>query len=211
MNLNREQQTVYNWLKDKDLPVFADAYKGAIFLLEYEPAGYISFVSHAGRDIMNSLARTVAGITTKQVQYKDLVEPICLNWDDRWRSETILQQNNGTDALLIPVKLCNMITILVDEHQSGMLRNSAAIELFFTTFLDYSDKDKIPSNFLEEWRSTKDWFQRHTHLRTGTFTEQAQDDLIKHFKCLHSYLHIAASSHYERIKELNEILDSTNR
>ena len=47
---------------DLRLPVFADAYKGAALLINQRPAGYVSFVAHAGRDLMNRLASTVAGI-----------------------------------------------------------------------------------------------------------------------------------------------------
>ena len=84
-------------------------------------------------------------------------------------------------------------------------------DLFFSTFLDYSDKDKIPGNFLSEWKAAKDWFLGHAHLREKPFRPETDDDLEKHFKCLDGYLYIAASSQYERLKVLNEILDATNQ
>ena len=52
MALNSEQQRVYEWLNDDlNLPVFADAYKGAAILINQKPPGYISFIAHAGRDL----------------------------------------------------------------------------------------------------------------------------------------------------------------
>ncbi len=70
MTMNRQQQRVYDWLNDElELPVFADAYKGAIILLTQKPAGYISFVAYAGRDLINGLAPTCNGIKSKQGQY----------------------------------------------------------------------------------------------------------------------------------------------
>lgn len=57
MGLNKEQLRVYEWLSDDlSLPVFAEAYKGsAILLATYQKSdGYISFVAHAGRDLMDN-------------------------------------------------------------------------------------------------------------------------------------------------------------
>ncbi|WP_155523970.1 hypothetical protein [Nodosilinea nodulosa] len=69
--LNKEQQRVYDWLNhDLALPVFAEAYKGASILIDQKPAGYVSFVAHAGRDLMNRLASTVKGIKSERVQYQ---------------------------------------------------------------------------------------------------------------------------------------------
>ena len=54
MALKKNQQRVYDWLNDDlSLPVFAEAYKGAAILTNQRPAGYVSFVAHAGRDLMN--------------------------------------------------------------------------------------------------------------------------------------------------------------
>jgi len=83
--------------------------------------------------------------------------------------------------------------------------------LFFSTFLDYSDKEKIPNNFFSEWKAAKDWFQSHVHLREKPFRPENENDLVRHFNCLDGYLYIAASSHYERLRALDEILEETNR
>lgn len=68
MTLSKEQQRVYDWLEqDLDLPVFAKAYKGAISFLQQKPDGYVTFVSHVGRELMNRLASTSAGIESGRV------------------------------------------------------------------------------------------------------------------------------------------------
>lgn len=113
---------------------------------------------------------------------------------------------------LIPVPVCQKITTLIEEHKSGRIRSSEANGLFFSTFLDYSDKDKIPGNFLSEWKAAKDWFLRSaSRFREKPFRTETNGDLEKHFKCLDGYLYIAASSQYERLKGLHEILDATNQ
>ncbi len=211
MTLNEEQQRVYEWLNDKlELPVFAEAYKGAVILLRQKQAGYVSFVAHAGRDLMNRLASTHRGIQSKQVQYVQHLDGLMGDWQDKWGYSDDLSSEIKERGHYIPVQVCQKISTLIEEHKSGRARSSEADGLFFSTFLDYSDRDMIPINFLGEWKSAKDWFVKHAHLREGTFRIETEGDLEKHFTCLHDYLHTAASSQYERLKVLDEILDATN-
>ncbi|MCA9387240.1 hypothetical protein KC669_04370 [Candidatus Dojkabacteria bacterium] len=212
MHLTNKQLQVYEWLKDKlNLPVFAEAYMGAIIQLSEKSAGHISFVSHAGRDLMNILARTVAGITTKQINYVDHVNSIQIYWKDEWNSDGNISQVENSSGHMIPYEICDRICLLIKEHEAAKNRNSGADLLFFSLFLDYSDLEKIPKNFIEDWKTTKRWFQKHTHLRMNHFKPTTMQELPQHFQCLDGFLFVAASSHYERLKELDEILDTANR
>lgn len=212
MILNGNQKRVYEWLNDDlSLPVFAEAYKGAAILLNQKQAGYVSFVAHAGRDLMNGLASTVAGIKSERVQYPQHIDKLQVDWRDEWRFSNELSPEVAEKGHLIPINLCQRISTLIDEHKSGRMRSSEADGLFFSTFLDYSDRAKIPGNFLSEWKAAKDWFLGHAHLRDKPFRAGTDDVLVKHFNCLDGYLYIAASSQYDRLKDLNEILDATNQ
>jgi len=212
MPLNNEQQRVYAWLKDDlNLPVFAAAYKGAVIFLSQKPPGYISFVAHASRDMMNGLAGTFAGIERTQVQYKQRLDELQKNWRNEWKVNDDPSIKESKEAYLIPIKICQMISNLIEEHLAGRQRNSDMDVLFFSTFLEYADREKIPKNFLSEWRKTRSWFMARTHLRKDSFRENDNVDLAMHFNCLDKYLYIAASSQYERLKALNEILDATNQ
>lgn len=211
MLLNKNQQRVYEWLNDLSLTVFAEAYRGAAIFIEEKPAGYISFVAHAGRDLMNGLAAAIHGIDRKQVQYVQLVNSFQEDWLDEWRSDNELLTNDEIAGHLIPTNVCKKISTLIDQHKSGRERSTETDGLFFSAFLDYSDRDKIPSNFLSEWKAAKEWFHRHAHLREKPFRAETDTDLVKHFNCLDGYLYIAASSQYDRLKDLNEILDATNQ
>lgn len=212
MALNREQQRVYEWLNDDlRLPVFAEAYKGAAILLDQKQAGYISFVAHAGRDLMNRLASDVAGIKSGRVQYQQHIDTLQNCWRDEWQFSDDLSTEVAENGHLIPIKVCQIISTLIEEHKSGRIRSTDANGLFFSTFLDYSDKDKIPVNLLSEWKAAKDWFLGHAHLRGKPFRAETHADMVKHFNCLDGYLYIAASSQYDRLKGLNEILEATNQ
>lgn len=212
MALTDEQQRVYEWLNDDlSLPVFAEAYRGAAVLLTQKSAGYISFVAHAGRDLMNGLASTAAGVKSGQVQYQSHLDKLQNDWQEDWRYSDELAPEVLANGHLIPVPVCQRISTLIEEHKAGRLRSTEANGLFFSTFLDYADIDKIPGNFLSEWKAAKRWFLGHAHLREQPFREETGGQLEEHFKCLDGYLYIAASSQYERLKDLNEILDTTNR
>lgn len=214
MALTKEQQRVYEWLNDGlRMSVFAEAYRGAVILLNDKPSGYISFVCHAGRDFMNFLASEIAGIRsgTGRVDYVGHIDGLQIVWQDNWRFIDDLSPEGGETGHLIPIDVCEKISHLIDEHKSGQERDADKAALFFSEFLDYSDKDKIPPNLLTEWKSAKKWFQKHAHLRSKAFRPETEDELEEHFKCLDGYLSIAATSHYERLTDLNEILDTTNQ
>lgn len=212
MTLNQEQQRVYEWLNDDlSLSVFADAYKGAAIFISQKPVGYISFVAHAGRDLMNGLASAVTGIKSGRVQYEKHIDQLQDNWQNEWRLSDNLSPDVIEKGHRIPIQVCQKIATLIDEHNAGRERSAEKVGLFFSTFLEYSDKDKIPGTFLSEWKAAKEWFLRHAHLRETPFRADTESDLLKHFNCLDSYLFIAASSQFERLKTLNEILDTTNQ
>ncbi len=211
MTLKDEQQRVYEWLNGElSLPVFADAYKGSVYLLNQKSAGYVTFVAHAGRDLMNILASNVAGVKPGRVNYQEHIDNLQESWLDEWSLTEDLLPEESEKERVIPIQVCQQIAKLIDEHKSGRTRSSEADGLFFSTFLDYPDKEKIPGNFLSEWKSTKNWFLKHAHLREKSFSDGTEDDLVKNFRNLDGYLYIAASSQYERLKGLDEILDATN-
>ena len=209
VTLSTEQQTVFNWLNDElELPVYAEAYKGALNLLDKKLPGYITFVSHAGRDLMNGLARL--GTEREQVQYANLVDELQRNWEDEWGTAGVNKIDNAEDGHIIPYGVCEKIQDLIDQHQAGRLRPSEASSLFFTNFLDYAGEEEIPRNLLTEWKNTREWFLAHAHLRDSEFEIDVSSEVERHFQTLDDLLYTAASSELERIRSINEILEETN-
>ncbi len=209
VTLSTEQQTVFNWLNDElELPVYAEIYKGALDLLYKKSSGYITFVSRAGRDLMNGLARL--GTEREQVQYTNLVEELQRNWEDEWGTVGVNKIDNAEDGHIIPYGVCEKIQDLIDEHRAGRLRASEAGSLFFTNFLDYADEEEIPRNLLTEWKNTREWFLAHAHLRDSEFEIDVSSEVERHFRTLDDLLYTAASSELERIRSINEILEETH-
>ena len=209
--LTTEQQRVFDWLNDKlGLPVFAETYKGAIHMLNERPPGYITFVAHTGRDIMNTLATAVSGFQPGRVQYRQLLDGVQNEWKEEWGAEGLNQIDGAENGHLIPYDTCQKIKNLIDKHKDGSIRSSGGDGLFFSTFLDYGDRESIPPNFLRDWKSARDWFLKHAHLRKPDFADDVRSEVEKHFSTLDSLLYVAASSEFERIKGIDEILEETN-
>lgn len=127
MALTDEQQRVYEWLNDDlSLPVFAEAYRGAAVLLAQKSTGYISFVAHAGRDLMNGLASTAAGVKSGRVQYQSHLDTLQSDWQDEWRYSDDLAPEVIANGHLIPVSVCQRISTLIEEHKAGRMRSTEA-------------------------------------------------------------------------------------
>ena len=227
VTLSNEQQVVFNWLNDElRLPVYADVYKGAVNLLAKRSSGYITFVSHAGRDFMNELAATVKkmesvevgnepdatanGIDSARVQYEDFVGKLQKVWNDKWGTEYVHATDGTEIGNFISFEVCKRIQDLIDKHNTGRERSDNLAPLFFTTLLDYADRERIPSDLLSEWKGTRRWFLAHTHLREGEFAPGDSADVERHFRTLEDLLFAAASTEIERLGAINEILEEAN-
>lgn len=209
--LTSKQMTIRKWLSDElQRPVFAEVYSGAVFFLQTRPDGYITYVAHAGRDILNRLAPSIKGIKAERTQYQQHLDSINHKWNSRWGAKGAALNGDFVSGHLIPSDVCKMIDGLLADHVKGRLRSTESDELFFATFLDYSDKGAIPSNQLDKWRKAKEWFLKHAHVRDKSLSSNVHSDVVKHFGVLEDFLYVASESSYRRIKELNEILEEAN-
>ena len=210
--LTENQQTVYDWINDElELPVYAEAYKGAIEQLNNKSSGYITFVSHTGRDIMNGLAADAEDIPRTRVQYEQHLDKFKDKWQDEWGGEVF----NSTEDIkekkyLVPNEICKSIKELVDEHK-GRLRAEGKVSLFFTAFLGYSNTEIIPDDRIKVWRDTKKFFDKHAHSRKKRITSDNRIEGELHFQSLDNFLYDAATNVIRQLRSVHEILEETNQ
>ena len=203
-----KQQLIFEWLNKLQLPVYAEAYKGAVRLLKEKSSGYGTFVSHTGRDIMNSLARAAVGIPSGRSQYEQLIDKLEKKWqDERHRQGPISHEYMG-EGHVISQDIWVMITNLIEENKEGRRRNQEARELFFDMFLGSLDKDK--DAIRKQWKGVRDFFFKCAHLREEDFSDEVLSNIAENFRILEEFLYIAAELEYSRMKTLDKILEEAN-
>ena len=211
MELSPEQKTVHEWLDSKlEMPVFADGYLAALSLMSAKRPGYISLVAHIGRDFMNILPTTVRGIATSQVQYVDLVEEVKTHWSGVGTGPGFGPSAGSSEGQVFSYEASRSIEKLLDEHDKGRERSGIRDSMFFSTFLDYENDERIPAHFLRDWSDARKWFGRVAHLRQPPLPGDASQLVDLHFQTLQGGLYAAASSEFKRLKDLHEVLAATN-
>ena len=211
MKLSPDQKTVHEWLDSKlEMPVFADGYLAALSLMSAKRPGYIPLVAHIGRDFMNILPTAVRGISTSQVQYFDLVKKVKTHWNGGGTGPGFGPSSGPTEGQVISYEASGSIQELIDEHDKGRARSGIRDFLFFSTFLDYDNDETIPDHLLKDWREARNWFLSVAHLRQKSLPGDAPEVVERHFQTLQGGLYSAASSEFDRLKGLYEILEETN-
>ena len=161
---------------------------------------------------MNGLASDAKGITRTRVDYQKHVDKFKDDWKDEWGGEGLdITEDNDEKTHPIPNEICKNVKELVDEHKEGSLRAERKVSLFYTIFLDYPNKESIPENLSKEWGKTKDFFEKHAHLRKKGFSMGTSDEVEKHFMYLDDLLYVAASSEFDLLRSIHEILEETNQ
>ena len=207
----QEQRRVFDWLNSElQLPTYAEAYAGAVYLMKARPPGYINLVAHFGRDLMNGLARTFAVDVRKQAQYHQLIDDLDGVWRDEWGGRGLTTPDDSEDGYLIPYDACQIVQKLIDERKAARERNKGAVVLFFSKFFEYDAQVSPPDNFLQHWEDARDWFRERAHVPNKPFHDGASLELGTHFGTLHGLLHNAASSAFQRWEVINEILAEAN-
>lgn len=207
--LTERQSNIYEWINDThQLPVYAEIYKLAVTLINQKPPGYVTFVAHAGREIVNGLASEISGRVRKQVQYAQCLDKISGKWEDQWGASML--DSEPPDHHEIPYDICVDIRALIDEHK-GKAKAEDYDLLSLSIFLGYNDMSLIPPNFTKEWKAARMGFLEYTHIRKNKISDDDAAELVGHFRVLETYLSISATSQYGRIGELDEILEQTNK
>lgn len=210
-----DRKKILFWIaNDLDLPVFADAYLGAVICFEEKTPGYVTFVCHTCRDIMNIMAGIVSVNKGDRVDYLKLVDKVQNKWMPEWNKKNVLSSDlDPTDTqanVNVTRDFCSSVEELIDEHKGGKRRAENKGTDFFQTFLEYKDKDNISVNKIKLWKKARIWFIRNAHLRKKPFDGSIYSDLEKHFSYMELTLLTAADSVRNRLKAIDEILAETN-
>jgi hypothetical protein len=151
---NEKRQRIYDWMVANDQISFADLYKGAVINLCTRTPGYVRFVSHAVRDLMNGMAASKKEINRGQTQYVQIVNTLFVSWSKhnlpRGSESFEAADSVVTESpdLLIPNEVVGHIQTLLREHEQGRRRSEDSPYLFFEMFLPNAvSRDAIPEPY----------------------------------------------------------------
>jgi hypothetical protein len=215
---NTKRETIYGWMVANNLKSYGDLYKGAVIILHDKPPGFVRFVAHAVRDLMNGMAAYKQGVTRKQVQYSHLVDTLLTLWGNHGlaKGPELLTPATPPDQQTIPTpvppEIIVQIRLLFREHEDGRRRSDDSPYLFFQVFSPNStSRDNIPEPYPKMWKELRRWFMDECH-EGGTPPEQEVIDQIdSKFEQLEAILLSVADRYSNTILNLDEILDKANR
>ena len=110
----------------------------------------------------------------------------------------------------IPYDVCQLVTELIDDHKKGRARANQPETIFFGELLDYESLERVPPNFVDEWKRIRNGFFKFAHIRESDYNEAAASDVENYFQTLDGLLYVAASTEFERLRGLHDILEETN-
>jgi hypothetical protein len=213
-----ERQKLFEWIKANGSESFADIYKGGVFNLFEKTPGYVRFVAHAARDLMNGMAAHKLGLERQQVQYAQLVEKLKLAFDSihlirpsLMEAKPLLETTTTNSEVSIPVQVMEKIEILLQEHARGSDRQSKSPYRFFQAFVSGPDDMKEAAEaFAKTWLNLQEWFKGAAHENGQLPSVKRLNDLQGKFQQLESIM-LAVADHYQNtIKRIDEILDQAN-
>jgi len=119
---------------------------------------------------MNGLAPDHRRDKRQQSQYANLLDRIAIVWDDGWGPPSGLSESEQPSHQEIPRAKLVKLQLLINEHRKGRDRSEVTNEVFFSTFLNYSDKDNVPQNFAKERILTDEtrlrfWLEHRRHIK----------------------------------------------
>lgn len=204
-----------------DQKPYAELYKGAVIILYEKPPGYVRFVSHAVRDLMNGMAAAKKDIKREQTQYPQLVDTLQELWTNHDLPKGV-ETFSPTDSLVqepkdltLPSEIIIHIQKLLRDHAEGRRRSEESPYLFFQEFLpNTTPRDALPEAYPKMWKELRAWFMKRTH-ESGRVLEQAVIDEIEkqigtQFEQLETILLSVADRYSNTITTLDEILENAN-
>ena len=214
-----ERIQIRRWLTERGAPSFAELYEGAVTLLHTKPPAYVRFVAHAVRDIINGLPAQITGSERRREQYESLVDNLMEAWDRERlpRSLTIsAPQAEKVDGEPLPgVRLSRRLTKLIlrvfDEREQGKVRRENNPYIFFEVCApENRERRDLLRPLVAEWVVLHREFQQLTHESGDRDIVADSARLEAIFPRFENALQAFASSFYDSIRNLDEILDQAN-
>jgi hypothetical protein len=217
---SEKRERICRWLCDKGASSFAETYKGAVIILHHRHPGYVRFVCHGVRDIINGLPALLARLERPQVDYVKLVGDLESQWDGRKlpRLPPVINsaepgptiKGNFPDAT-IPGSIIARVVNLLNEHNSGRVRATENPFRFFEVCApENKNRRELIAPMVGRWREMQGVFKRNVHESGARDLLKAADEVTRAFGVFEEILSSFATGFYEQMEVLDEILENAN-
>jgi hypothetical protein len=214
---NDKRQRIYDWMVANDQTSYAELYKGAVINLHGKIPGYVRFVSHAVRDLMNGMAACKKGVKREQTQYVQLVDTLNVLWvkhglpkgpETFKPADSLVKQ---IEVLSVHSEIAIQIQMLLRDHAEGRSRSEDSPYLFFEVFLPNPvSRDEIAPAYPKMWKSLRAWFMDECHESGELPGQEVIDQIESKFDQVEAILLAVADRYLNTISTLDEILDAAN-
>jgi hypothetical protein len=216
-------ERIYGWLREKGGRGFAETYKGAAMLMYSKGPGYVRFIAHALRDILNRFPAVFTKEEGGRVEYVQRLNRISARWSEEKLPRVPIVASSGAlepqvtgrfDAVTISAELVEQLVDLINEHAQGRARSQDNPLTFLETCIPESagrpDLLALPRT---QWKLLQKDAVHLTHENGGGCDEDdeaACASLFQRFETLLSSLGSLAGSYYHSLENLDAILEEAN-
>ena len=179
--------------------------------------GRVHFITHAIREIGNSLPSTLGPKVKKKLAgYADLTDIIRDRWlaeslpeDGRLRlSEESAPSASGPGRHEVSVELLASVGKLIEKHNEAQANRKARERAKFSALSDWGSN---PSYVISSWGRWAREAVQFVHARNAPLPAERDAEWVEKFYAFEHELMAISRPSYENLDELDRLLDGANR
>ena len=198
----------------RNAPSLGELYEGALKIIYADNfPGKTRFVAHAVREIRNRLPDVIEGTQSKRFDWKNRLDDLSRKWRNAGFGSDLFETKEipKSPEVPIPRNLFVRISDLINEHEAARERPYEAAERLYTIIDPKNEplRDTLRP-IIEQWLEVTGLFVRRAHDSGKTDVDQNWKELkenLEHFEIL---LIAIIGKFFERLEEIDEILEEAN-
>lgn len=206
----------------RNAPPLGELYEGAVRLMsEDRVPGWTRFVAHAVREVGNRLPDVFAGPRSGgSLQYKNRLDKLTMEWrhaglpaDGSFPGAVLggSGQPPATPDVPVPRRVYMEVASLVRDHLAARERPvEVAARLFEAIAPENAALRDSLRPIIRQWVSVIDWFVGRAHDQSRTDGDVDEAEFRNKFELFEKTLVALVGRFFERVKDLDEVLEDAN-
>ncbi len=215
-----ERLELKSWFS-RNAQILGGLYEASLIMIHDKSfPGRIQLISHAIREIRNSLPDKVGGyVKRKKVDYIGKLDVISKLWIEfKIESYKIINDyqpvpdSQPIQGMILPLALFSKIKELISDHnRSHETRKEQAFRLFDSLIPENKDVRESLTPIVNQWLEVTEWFVSICHVGDKNKVNVVEEDqLLSKFDLFERMLLSLIRGFFKTLKELDEILEKAN-